>query len=156
MQPRLSGDVRSCARGSRKTALWFMLLGYTCLMTWRLSKLRTQRGSRIRAKRLICGGAGRGTLRCNTLCREIGKFCPQAAKPTKSSRSPPRGPRCGPGVVVEHDRDLKVPCVTQWCFRAGNQAPRPDFGRMLVGRASKSDLRPAFGRPEIRFRDSPD
>ena len=41
-------------------------------------------------------------------------------------------------------------------FRAGNRSSRQDFGRMLVGRASKSALRPAEGRPEGRFRGFPD
>ncbi len=38
----------------------------------------------------------------------------------------------------------------QWCFRAGNRASGPDFGRILVVSASKSALRPAFGWPEVR------
>ncbi len=32
---------------------------------------------------------------------------------------------------------------------------RPDFGRILIGKASKSALRPAGGRPEGRFRGFP-
>ncbi len=44
-----------------------------------------------------------------------------------------------------------VPCVTQWCFRAGNRASGPDVGRILFGKTSKSALRPAFGRPDCRL-----
>ena len=44
-----------------------------------------------------------------------------------------------------------VAYVMQLCFWAGNRYGGPDFGRMLVGRASKSALRSAFGGPETRF-----
>ncbi len=43
--------------------------------------------------------------------------------------------------------------VTQQCFRAGNLASGPDFGRILVGKASTSALRPASGRQEDQFCD---
>ncbi len=36
-----------------------------------------------------------------------------------------------------------VPYVTQYCFRPGNLSSGPDLGRSLVGKASKSALRPA-------------
>jgi hypothetical protein len=45
--------------------------------------------------------------------------------------------------------------VTQWCFRAGNRPSGPDFGRTATGKAPKSVLRPAEGRPEGRFRCLP-
>ncbi len=35
-----------------------------------------------------------------------------------------------------------VPNVTQQCFRAGNRACGPDFGRIRIGKASASALRP--------------
>jgi hypothetical protein len=38
---------------------------------------------------------------------------------------------------------LSLPCVTQQCFRAGNLASGPDFGQILIGKASKSALRRA-------------
>ncbi len=41
--------------------------------------------------------------------------------------------------------------VTQYCFQAGNLASGPDFGRTLIGKASKSALWSAVGRPEGRF-----
>jgi hypothetical protein len=44
----------------------------------------------------------------------------------------------------------RLPSVTQYCFRAGNRSSEPDFGRILIGKASKSALRPAEGRPEGR------
>ncbi len=50
--------------------------------------------------------------------------------------------RVGPRVFVE---------TNQRCFRAGNRASGSDFGRILVGKASKSVLRPAEGRPEGRL-----
>ncbi len=40
-----------------------------------------------------------------------------------------------------------VPCVRHKCFRAGDRASGPDFGRILFGKASNS----ALGRPEGRF-----
>ncbi len=42
------------------------------------------------------------------------------------------------------------PYVTQWCLLAGNPAYGPDFGRIQIGKASKSALRPAFGVTEGR------
>ncbi len=38
---------------------------------------------------------------------------------------------------------LVVPYVTQQCLRAGNRATGPDFSGILIGKASKSALRPA-------------
>ncbi len=45
--------------------------------------------------------------------------------------------------------------VTQYCFRAGNWTSGPDFGRTATGKAPKSELRPAEGRPEDPFRCFP-
>ncbi len=42
--------------------------------------------------------------------------------------------------------------VTQWCFRAGNRASGPDFARILIGKHSKSALRPAEGQPRAILR----
>jgi hypothetical protein len=41
--------------------------------------------------------------------------------------------------------------VAQYWLRAENRASGPDFGGIPDGKASKSGLRPAFGRPEGRF-----
>ncbi len=41
-----------------------------------------------------------------------------------------------------------LPYVTQKCFRARNQVSGPDFGRIPIGRASKSALRPASAARE--------
>ncbi len=46
--------------------------------------------------------------------------------------------------------------VTRWCFRAGNRASGPDFGRIAIGKTFKSPLRPVEGRPEGRFWGFPD
>ncbi len=46
--------------------------------------------------------------------------------------------------------------VKQLCFRAGNRPSGPDFGRTATGNTPKSALRPAFDRPEDRFRCFPD
>jgi hypothetical protein len=48
---------------------------------------------------------------------------------------------------------LKLPDAAQNLkmtdFQLKNRiCPIPDFGRILIGKASKSALRPAFGRPE--------
>jgi hypothetical protein len=48
-----------------------------------------------------------------------------------------------------------MPYVTQCCSRAGNRPFGPDFGRTATWKAPKSALRPAFGRPEGRFRCFP-
>ncbi len=48
---------------------------------------------------------------------------------------------------------LQVAYVTQECLRFGNEASGPDVGRILVGKASKSALRPAepAGVPILRL-----
>ncbi len=46
--------------------------------------------------------------------------------------------------------------VTQQCFWARNLVSGPDFGRNLIGKASKSALRPTCGWPESRFCYYPD
>ena len=47
-------------------------------------------------------------------------------------------------------------CYAIVLFLAGNRASGQDFGRILIGRASKSALRQAFSRPEGRFLCFPD
>ncbi len=49
-----------------------------------------------------------------------------------------------------------IPVVTEQCFGAGNRPSKPDSGRLLIGKASRSALRPAIGRPEGRFGGLPD
>ncbi len=62
----------------------------------------------------------------------------------------------GPGRCLKGRRPINlVLCVTQWCFRAVNRSSWPDFGRTANGKTAKSFLRPAFGRPEGRFRRFP-
>ncbi len=56
------------------------------------------------------------------------------------------------GADLPHNQtNKKIPYVMQWCVRAVNRSSGPDLGRILFGKASKSDLRPAFGRPEGGF-----
>jgi hypothetical protein len=52
-----------------------------------------------------------------------------------------------PGVRVPNVTGSWVgpPYLPQYCFRAGNRVSKPDFGRILIRKASKSALRPAFG-----------
>jgi hypothetical protein len=48
-------------------------------------------------------------------------------------------------------RLAKRPSVGPWPAKVRASACGPDFGRILVWRASESALRPAFGRPEVYF-----
>ena len=44
-----------------------------------------------------------------------------------------------------------IPYVSPLCLRAGNRSSGPDFDQILIGKASKSALRPAEGRPDINI-----
>ncbi len=47
------------------------------------------------------------------------------------------------------------PYVTKYCFRAGNRASWPDFGRSLVGKASTTAFRPPGGPIGIKAANHP-
>ncbi len=57
--------------------------------------------------------------------------------------------------LVAPQKDIELLYVTQECFRAVNLPSGPDFGRTATGKAPELALRPAFGRPEGRFRRFP-
>ncbi len=98
-----------------------------------------------------CGfGAGGGTggadkAGCGQLLSETGTGAAPARKTSE------RGAFCMCGDFEEAASDRKMLYVVQWCFRAGHCVSGQDFGRSLVGKASKLALRPAFGRSEGRF-----
>ncbi len=75
-----------------------------------------------------------------------------AVCPAQAQNQPPK-----PGTSTENtigERrviDLRYSYVAQECFRAGNRVSGLDVGRILIGDASKSDFRPAFGGPMLRL-----
>jgi hypothetical protein len=62
-----------------------------------------------------------------------------------------RNPHLGLASLGPKSFDLVVPYVTQYSFRARNQASGLDFVRIPIRSASQSALRPALGRPEGRL-----
>ena len=91
-----------------------------------------------------CGGQGRITRWTRRRCGGQGRITRGSPMGTSMAVSPiSASARCPMDTSMAVSTGY---AVTQYCFRAGNRASGPDFGRILVGKASKSALRPAFGR----------